>query len=122
MIRSISIRQFPRLLLLALLLPSVASAVQILEVTEGQPAYAKISARELTRLKIVDGRIESVRGIQGEITIEPDPNTGEAYLRPNTASKIISLFITSDSGATYTLLLSPDAIPATNIIIKELSR
>ncbi len=122
MIRSISIRQFLRRLLLALLLPSVANATQILEVTEGQPAYGKISASQLTRLKIVDGRIENVRGIQGEIMIEPDPNTGEAYLRPTTANKIISLFITSNSGITYTLLLSPEAIPATNIIIKELSR
>lgn len=105
-----------------LLLPSLANATQILEVTEGQPAYGKISASQLTRIKIVDGRIENIRGIQGEIVIEPDPNSGEAYLRPTTANKIISLFITSNSGNTYTLLLSPEAIPATNIIIKELSR
>ncbi|MHB8697647.1 MAG: TraK domain-containing protein [Sulfuricaulis sp.] len=89
---------------------------------EGQPAYARISASELTRLKIVDGRIENVRGIQGEMMIEPDANTGEAYLRPTSPNKLVSLFVTSNSGITYTLILSPEAIPATNIIIKELSK
>lgn len=76
----------------------------------------------MTRLKIVDGRIENIRGNQGEILIEPDPGTGEAYLRPAAGGRIINLFVTSDSGRTYTLLLSPEPIPATSIVIKELSR
>ncbi len=122
MIRLISIQRLLKPLLLVLLLPNVAVANQLLEVNEGQPAYAKISSTQLTRLKIIDGRIENIRGNQGEIIIEPDSSTGEAYLRPAAGGRIINLFVTSDSGRTYTLLLSPEPIPATSIVLKELSR
>lgn len=54
--------------------------------------------------------------------VEPDGSTGEVYLRPTDPSRTVNLFLTTDSGKTYTLLLQPADIPATNIVIKELAR
>jgi conjugal transfer pilus assembly protein TraK len=122
MTHSISILRLRKLLLLILLLPSLSWAVQVIDVVDGQPAYGRISAHELTRVKVANGRIENIRGLQGELVVEPDANTGEIYIRPTNPSHTVNLFVTTDSGKTYTLLLQPQEIPATNIVIKERDR
>lgn len=89
---------------------------------EGRSVFAKISARELTRIKVQNGRIENVRGLQGEITIDKDVETGEVYIRPVHPAKVVNLFVTTDSGQTHTLVLQPQDVPAQTLILKEMHR
>jgi conjugal transfer pilus assembly protein TraK len=44
---------------------------------------------------------------------------GQLFVRPVEKDKPISIFLTSDSGATYALTLQPADIPAESLIIKE---
>lgn len=109
-------------LLLLLLLPELAFAAQILEVIEDQPSYAKISAREITRIRVVNGRIAHVRGTQGELVIDKESERGEIYVKPLNQTKIVNLFVTTESNRTYTLVLQPVDTPATSILLREPSR
>lgn len=108
--------------LLCLITPQGAQALQALDVSDGGTAYAKISAQDLTRLTINNGRIASWHAPKGKLVIQKNAKSGELYVRPLNRDEPVSLFVTSDKGSTYAITMMPVAMPAESIILNEARR
>ena len=104
---------------LSLIAPEPARALQIVEAMEGQTALAKISARELTRITIERARVRAVTGIEGQLMLEKDDQTGSIYVRPTDTTRPVNVFLTADSGRTYALVLQPVDMPADTIVLRD---
>jgi conjugal transfer pilus assembly protein TraK len=89
------------------------------QVWEGATVFFTISDTEPTRLVIEGSRIRSVRFLDQDISVDKDTVTGQAYLSPKTNKKVISLFVTSVNGTTFTLMAQPAPGPATSIRLVE---
>ena len=98
-------------------------AAQIIEVTNDAEIKAEISSYELNRIKIEGGKIAGFRALEGDLSAVSDTKNGELFIHlPRRYSrKITNLFIISDSGATFKLLLVPKNIPAEQIFLVERS-
>lgn len=105
------------------LISTGAYALQVKSVKDNQTASAKISAKELSRIFVLNERIQSVRGVNGVYELIKDENQGAIYVKPTPyfANKAFNLFITTEQDHTYNLLLMPMDIPAENIEIRSLS-
>lgn len=108
--------------LAALFAARPAYALQVLDVSDGATVFAKISAEDITRLTINNGRIASWQVPKGKLTMQKNAKTGDLYVRPLNREMPVSLFVTSESGATYALTLQPVAMPSETIVIREPGR
>jgi len=142
----------PRKCRWALLIPALwlaevapASALQIVEASDGVTVDAVLSIKEPTRIRIDGAVITNVFGNiyssncggastqsapgapqasaqvnpAGEIVLECDADKGEIYVRPVGQSvKPVNLFVSSQQ-ATYTLLLRRSDTPADTIVIRD---
>lgn len=98
----------------------LAGAVQILDGADGHTLYAKVSKKEITRLALDHGRITTLRFKQGELGTDPDEDTGQLFLSvPPGSDKPINAFLTTDAGATYTLVMQVVDAPADSIVIRQ---
>lgn len=110
------------ILLLGLALtPLGAYAEQVLNADERTPQKAQISRHSLSRVSIDGGRIANVKWIDEELEIEKDAEAGQIYVRALTG-KPASLFVTSDEGKTYLLVLAPTAKQSDSIVINYRSQ
>jgi conjugal transfer pilus assembly protein TraK len=99
-----------------------AWALQVLPVRDGETAFARIAADDLTRIALSEGRIQSWHALKGRLAIEKNARTGQIYVRPLDRGEPASLFLTADSGATYSLTLQPVDMPAESLILKDPAR
>ena len=85
--------------------------------TDNQTIKATVSAKELTRVFVAGDRIYQVRGLDGAYELEQDEEHGAVYLKPTAAfhDKAFSVFITTEAGRTYSLLLIPKETPAESL-------
>lgn len=105
--------------LILLLGSSNALALQILEATEeGVIHHARFSRDEMTRLAIQGGRISSMHFPDGRLTVEKDDEQGYAVIRARD-DKPVSLVLTTDSGQTHSIFLTPSTMGMDTILIKE---
>lgn len=136
----------------ALLIPALwlaevqpASALQLVEASDGVTVDAVLSIKEPTRIRIDGAAITNVFGNiyssncggaitqgspgtapagpqvnpAGEIVVECDAEKGEIYVRPVGQSvKPVNLFVSSQH-ATYTLLLRRSDTPADTIVVRD---
>jgi len=96
-----------------------ARALQVVEAVEGQTVIAKVSAREITRIAIDRGRVRGVTGLEGQLVVEKDEHTGSIYVRIADPARPVNLFLTSDAGRTYALVLQPVDIPADTVLLRD---
>lgn len=98
-------------------------ALQVKQIKDNQTLFAKISSKELTRIFVKNDRIQSVRGIDGAYQLTKDEIQGAVFIKPSLfyQHRAFNLFIGTEQGHSYTLLLSPIDIPAENIELKSLS-
>jgi len=99
-----------------------AWALQVIPIREGETAFARIAADDLTRIALAEGRIQSWHTLRGRLTIDKNPRSGQIYVRPLDRGEPLSLFITSEAGATYALTLQPVDTPAESLILKDETR
>lgn len=102
-----------------MLAAGAAQALQIIEPVEGSNSFAKISAKETTRLVIEGAKIKTMLATDGELTYEKDTDRGQLFIRPVVLNKPINVRLISTSGATYNLILSAVDIPQEDVIIRE---
>lgn len=105
--------------LLSTLLASMAwpaMAEQRLVADERSPLKANISKQALSRVAINGARIKTVKWLDGELEVDQDGQNGQVYVRGLT-NKTTSLFVHSDEGKTYLLLLSPRNKTGDSIVI-----
>jgi conjugal transfer pilus assembly protein TraK len=110
----------PLLLSLAILIvaPS-AHALQVMEGVEGKTLFVKASMRDLNRISIEGGKVRLVKAADDSmLTGSADAATGQALIRPLVKDPF-GVFVFSQSGKTYTLVLQPQDIPGETIVIKE---
>ena len=53
-----------------------AWALQVLPVRDGETAFARIAADDLTRIALSEGRIQSWHALKGRLAIEKNARTG----------------------------------------------
>ena len=106
------------LLLLILLLPTSAFALQVVDVMDGKTIPVTVSLKELNRLTMADGsRIDHIWGPQDRMTLEADTESGQLFVR-TIGAKPFSLFVKAENGETYTLLAAPRDVPAETIFLR----
>ena len=96
-----------------------ANALQTVEPVEGHNSFVKISAKETTRIAIEGGKIRSLIGTDGELTVEKDEERGQVFVRPVVLNKPINVRLIASSGATYNLVMQAVDIPQEDVIVRE---
>ena len=96
-----------------------ANALQTVEPVEGHNSFVKISAKETTRIAIEGGKIRSLIGTDGELTVEKDEERGQVFVRPVVINKPINVRLIAASGATYNLVMQAVDIPQEDVIVRE---
>jgi hypothetical protein len=80
-----------------------------------------ISATEVSRITVEGDRIVSLATVPKGYSVDHDTETGDLYLVPQQgglAGLLINMFITSESGRSFQLLLQVRDIPSEQIIIR----
>ncbi len=90
-------------------------------VFEGASYFFKISKSEPTRIIIQGSRIRNARAIKEDLAIDKDDDVGQIYITPVNTQKNSTLYITSQSGATFSLLLQPVEAAAKTLSFVEKS-
>ena len=98
-------------------------ALQVKSVKDNQSVSAKISTKELSRIFVSGDRIQATRGINGTYELMKDEQQGMVFIKPTSfyGNRPFNLFVTTEHGHTYNLLLIPRNIPAESIQLKPLS-
>lgn len=98
-------------------------ALQVKTVKDNQTIFAKISSKQLSQIFVNGDRILSVRGIEGAYQLTKDESKGAIFIKPTPyfEHRTINIFILTEDGHSYTLLLNPMDIPSENIELKPLS-
>lgn len=111
--------------LVALLFLGSASTVIAGQYLEGSPddgLTATISRGEPNLIRIEGRKIRRIQGVEGEFQVNPDKETGVAYLKPVTDKPMISLFVADDAGRHWKLNLKIEDVPAETVVIRDRSR
>lgn len=93
------------------------NALQIKELHKDNRLVVDISQDSINRISVDDDRIAQVFGLNEDLVIETDNNTGQIFLRTK-QNKPIDLSIITEKQVTLDLRLLPKDIPAETIIIK----
>lgn len=99
--------------------PAASPTKDVKDVSEGDNLFYRISETEPTRLSIEGGRIAALNYIQQDLDVSQDNALGQAYLRPRTLDKVITLYVTTNTNTTVTLTLQPTPGPATSIRLRD---
>jgi conjugal transfer pilus assembly protein TraK len=108
---------FSRAWVLVLWLPSAGFALQTVAPVEGTNSFAKISARETTRIAIESGRIRRFIANEGELVVEKDEERGQIFIRPANLEKPVNIRILSSSGKWFSLVLQPVDMPQEDVVL-----
>lgn len=96
-----------------------ASALQVVDVRDQRSHLVKISAKEMTRLSVENAKAVRLDHIDTELEVKRDADTGSYLIIPNTLSKPINVFLTTNTGKTHALILQPSDMPLETVILKE---
>jgi type-F conjugative transfer system secretin TraK len=95
-------------------------AAQFIDVADGAEITATISLTELNRIKIMSDKIDGIRVAKNIIEYSRDEKSGDVYINLIRKSrKPVNLFVSSQSGSTFKLLLMPKDIPSEQIFLIE---
>lgn len=108
-----------KLIIFCLLLSKSAYALQLKEALDGSEIHANISAADLNRIRLKNDRIISAKVNLGDVNIDYEKTTGDIYLRlaKPRYKTTVNLFLISERGFTYKLLLTSKFIPSAQIIL-----
>jgi type-F conjugative transfer system secretin TraK len=97
-----------------------AGAAQFIESSDGAEISATISLSELNRIRVEGGKIDGIRISKGILEYSRDEKSGDIFINLLKRNKRpVNIFLTSDSGSTFKLLLIPKDIPAEQIFLIE---
>ncbi|ARC01599.1 TPA: type-F conjugative transfer system secretin TraK [Neisseria gonorrhoeae] len=96
--------------------PATSFAAQRVPATENTPHVVSISKRNLSRIAIEGGRISSWKFMEGDLELQKDTTTGQLFVRSLTSNPT-NLFVISEEGKTYLLVLKPTSKQGDNIVI-----
>ena len=107
------------LILYASVAASHVLADTIKTVSEEIPVQATISQHEPTRVKVLGDRIAQVIHKSGTFSLQENPSAGEIFITPTPGieNQPINIFVITEEGQTYTLILTPKDIPASSVML-----
>ncbi len=105
---------------LALSLASPALALQVRDAGDNARITAVVAAGEISRITIEGDRARMVNG-DPAVDITHDEITGDVYLKAKAPplTKPLNLFVATEKGFTYQLLLTPKMVPSEQILIRN---
>jgi hypothetical protein len=106
------------IILMAVFFCNTVFATQIRDVVGNDELLFEIAALELTRIAVENDYIASLQFANNVLEVKMDKKLGQAYVMPKSTDPI-NLFVTTQKGFVYKLLLNPSSIPATQIILKN---
>ncbi len=118
----LSLQKISKLVALLLwILPYTASASQIKIAADGAEIVGKISKAEINRITLIGDKVKSVKSNKGGYEFSNDSSSGDVYLNGGNGGteEPLNVFIISQRGYTYKLLLTPMDIPSEQIFIKN---
>lgn len=98
------------------LISALATAEQRVAANEQIPHTVAVSRSGLSRIAIDGGKIASYKFIDGDLQVVKDRTTSQLYVRALTARNT-NLYVVSEEGKTYQLILKPSAKLGDSIII-----
>lgn len=108
---------FRVMLVILFLFSQNVNALQIKDLHKDNRLVADISQDSINRISVDDDRIAQVFGLNEDLVIETDNNTGQIFLRTK-QNKPLDLSIITEKQVTLDLRLLPKDIPSETIIIK----
>jgi type-F conjugative transfer system secretin TraK len=103
----------------ALLLVVTSSlALQEVSINDNEMKKLNIASNELSRIFVRGDRIQSVRGLDGAYLLTKDAVSGQIYVKPTGVKKDFNLYIGTEKGHNYNLLLSALELPGQDIELK----
>lgn len=106
-----------RIILMLMLITSNVYALQLKQLHKDHRLVADISLNSINRIYVEDDRIAQVFGLNEDLVIETDNNTGQIFLRTK-QNKPIDLSVITEKQVTLDLRLLPKDISGETIIIK----
>lgn len=111
---------FPIIAIATFIFMSNGNAAQFISVSDGIEISATVSLVELNRLRVEGSKIDGIRVAKGVIEYSRDEKSGDLFINLVRRSyRPINIFLTSDTGSTFKLLLIPKDIPAEQIFLIE---
>ena len=110
------------LLVYTVLGTTAASATQILVAADHAELPARVAAGEVSRVTLMGDRVARVVRSPDGFDVEHDPGTGDLYLRPragDATGEPVALFVGSERGFTYRLILTPVEGGPAQILIRN---
>jgi type-F conjugative transfer system secretin TraK len=106
-----------------LLLCASSYGLEIKAVKDNATVQSTVSSKSLNRIYVTTDRIAEVYGLEGAFKIEKDEVQGSIYLIPlgYFRNNPFNVFLRTEHGHNYGLLLTPEEIDAKTIAIKPLS-
>ena len=97
-----------------------AFSAQILTVKENATGSANIASQAATRISVQNDRISVIRGVENAYTTNNDNAQGAVLIKPTDAYQKTPfyVFVSTEQGRNYVLLLTPQPIPAGMLILK----
>jgi conjugal transfer pilus assembly protein TraK len=114
-----------RLILMLLMLMTTwlneCQATQVIEVQDGALNSVRISGIEPNRLVVKNGRVHKVWGVDGDLVVKADEDSGQIYFYPSEGGhkQSFSIFVKDETGAVYTLVVTPADVPSETIILQR---
>jgi hypothetical protein len=99
--------------------PMAAFALQIITPLEGQNTYIKVSAKNDTRFVVQGGRIKSLLYADGELSVQKDEASGQAYIVPLVKDRPIAARLITAQDSVWSLILQPVDIPSEDVILHD---
>lgn len=106
--------------LFELLLEPSCFALQTVSIADNQTRNITVSAHELSRIFVEGDRIQNVRGLEGAYILTKDIVQGQIYIKPTSPyqAKAFNLFITTEQGRNYNLVVTASAVSGQDIELK----
>ena len=101
--------------ILLLLLPGCAFAVQNITVTQAQPVRAVVSQDDINLISLKNDRIESLT-LPNSVIVEQNTKNGSAFLSFK-SNAVVKGFLTTELGAKYQLEFVPSNISSETIVL-----
>lgn len=107
-------------LLLSLCLTQNSLALQSVSIADNQTKHISVSTHELSRIFVKGDRIQNVRGLEGAYLLTKDEVQGQIFIKPTPPyqAKPFNLFVSTEKGHNFNLLVIATEAPGQDIEIK----
>lgn len=102
-----------------LLIPN-CFALQNINIADNQTKSITIAADELSRIFVIDDRIQNIRGLEGAYLLTQDTKQGQIFIKPTSAyaNKLFNIFISTEKGRNFNLIIKAKELVGQDIALK----